>query len=121
MIGVNSHWAMRWKFPHLLDATILELHPKHVVVQIEHRCTLGCEIQQLRSTLPLHGRVRYDYADFVQLFEPRNDEAIPLPGEVTAPKDYRPKKMPAKPKPKRVLTGWRAIVEAKREQEGRIS
>lgn len=76
---VGEQYALRWpKYPHLLDATVLELGRNGVVCEVVHRCTLGCYVKQMKA-LPIDGRMTYDYYEFGKMFVWRNPDAIALP------------------------------------------
>lgn len=78
---VGEKYALKWpRYPHLLDATIVALERDYVVCETLHRCTLGCYLKSMQRTLPLDGRIKYDYHDFAEMFAPVNTEAIPLAG-----------------------------------------
>lgn len=80
MIAVGSRWALAWRHPHRIEATVIALEAEYVVADVVHRCPPTCELLQMRATLPIEGRLRYTYAAFDRLFERMAEGAIALPG-----------------------------------------
>lgn len=79
MITVGSRWSLDWpKYAHLLDATVVALEQEHVVCDVAHRCGIGCPLQAMRATLPLHGRHKIEYRDFAAYYVPLAEDAIAL-------------------------------------------
>lgn len=79
MISVGSRWTLAWKLPHRIECEVLELGPDGVIVEAKHRCGFDCYLQQMRTTLPIEGRLRYHYDDFAKLFQ-RMSDGIALAG-----------------------------------------
>lgn len=80
MIAVGQTWSMRWSMPHRLEVTIIELQQDVIVCETVHRCKpMDCMLQTMRKTLPIHGRMKYEYRDFARWFLPINRDAIALP------------------------------------------
>lgn len=78
-MNVGQRFSLAWKHPHRIEATITGFEPDYVVVEAEHRCPATCKVQQMRTTLPIYGEMRFRYADFAELFLPLNVDAIALP------------------------------------------
>lgn len=78
-MNIGETYTLIWKAPHLLECVIVDLEPDYVIVEANHRCPVTCKILQMRATLPIEGRMRFRYQDFVQLFLPLNADAIALP------------------------------------------
>ncbi len=79
MIQIGARFALRWpKYAHLLNAEVVALEADCLVVDLDHRCGPLCYLQQMRGTLPIHGRHKYDYRDFADAFEPLAEDAIAL-------------------------------------------
>lgn len=81
MIQTGQKYALRWQFPHRIDATVVALEQAEVVCEVTHRCDpMRCYLAQMRRSLPIDGELRYRYPDFAKLFEPMAEDAIALPG-----------------------------------------
>ena len=78
-MNVGERYTLAWRHPHRVDATIIALEADYIVADVDHRCPITCEMQQMRATLPMHGRFKYAYDDFAKLFVPLNPDAIALP------------------------------------------
>lgn len=79
-MNLGERYSLAWKAPHRIEATITAFEPDYVVVNADHRCPpTRCKLQGLRDALPIHGELRFRYADFAQLFLPLNADAIALP------------------------------------------
>ena len=77
---IGEKYAMRWKYPHRLEVTVLELRDEYLIAETVHRCpVVSCYLQTMRNTLPIHGRQRYEYPAFAKLFQPIPEGSIPLP------------------------------------------
>lgn len=76
---IGERYALAWKHPHRLEATIVALEPDYVVCEVDHRCGFHCYLKAMKTTLPLDGMQKYRYADFVQLFVRIPDGSIALP------------------------------------------
>lgn len=79
-ITVGSRWALAWKHPHRIEATIVAFEQDVLIAEVDHRCPITCYLQQMRTTLPLHGMVRYTYREFAKMFVPMVEDAIALSG-----------------------------------------
>lgn len=79
MIPVGSRWALMWKAPHRIELEVIELTADAVVVESVHRCGFDCYLQQMKTTLPIEGRLTFRYHDFPKLFVRIPDGSIPLP------------------------------------------
>lgn len=77
-MNIGERYALAWKLPHRIEATVVALEPDHVVVESVHRCPVTCRILQMRQTLPIEGELRFKYADFGLLFVRIPDGAIAL-------------------------------------------
>ena len=78
-MNIGERYALVWKHPHRLEATIIDLEPDGVVCEVDHRCGFACYLKQMPSTLPIQGTMRYRYGDFAKLFVLIPDGSIPLP------------------------------------------
>lgn len=116
---VGDTYALAWRHPHLLNATIVSLTPHGVVCDVEHRCSLGCYLREIERTLPIAGRrmLRYDELAAQSMWTLMNPDAVALPGTVTAEKSYTPVKPTTVKRKKRELSGWRLIVDVAHEQQ----
>ena len=77
-MNIGERYSLKWKHPHRIEAVITQFEQDHVVVEVDHRCPFSCYLQAMRTTLPVHGIMRYRYPEFAQLFEKMSD-GIPLP------------------------------------------
>ena len=77
-MNIGERYALAWKHPHRLEATVVELQADRIVADVVHRCLPTCEVLQMRQTLPIEGRLSYSYGDFAKLFQ-RMSDGIPLP------------------------------------------
>lgn len=78
MIAPGSKWSLRLKFPHRIEATVVDLGADYIVTTVNHRCGFSCPIDKMLS-----GEVLYRYADFYALFVPMAVDAIALHGGVS--------------------------------------
>ena len=78
-MNVGQCFSLKWKHPHRLEARIMELRENDLVCDVDHRCPPTCELQQMRTNLPLHGILVYRYDDFAQMFQPMAEDALALP------------------------------------------
>jgi hypothetical protein len=77
-MNVGDRYALAWRFPHLLDATVIELQKDGVLCDVVHRCPIECYLQQMRQTLPIDGRRLLRYPELADWL-PLNADAIALP------------------------------------------
>lgn len=78
-MNIGDKFTLAWKMPHRIECTITAFEADYIVVQADHRCPMRCELQGMRTTLPIHGEMRFRYSDFAKLFVQLNVDAIALP------------------------------------------
>jgi hypothetical protein len=78
-VNIGERYTLAWKNPHRVECEVLELGPDSVIVEAVHRCGFDCYLVQMRTTLPIEGRLSFRYHDFAQLFVRVNPDAIALP------------------------------------------
>lgn len=81
MIQVGQTFSLGFQLAHRIEATVIELRDQDVVAECVHRCVpTSCYLQAERTTLPLHGTIKYPYDFFAKYFVPMADDAIALAG-----------------------------------------
>lgn len=79
-MNVGEKYTLAWKMPHRIECEIVAFEPDYVVFEAQHRCApTKCKLQAMRTTLPIHGEMRFRYDDFAKLFVQLNADAIALP------------------------------------------
>lgn len=79
MIAQEQRYALRWKYAHRMDATIVDLRADYLIADVDHRCKPYCYLlREQPATLVLSGRRAFFY-QFETMFELIPDGAIPLP------------------------------------------
>lgn len=81
MIAVGQRWALRWKYAHRIDVTILDLRAAYIVGDADHRCKPYCYLlREQPATLSLSGPRYFLYEHFAMMYELVPDDAIALTG-----------------------------------------
>lgn len=80
MIAVGQRYALRWRYGHRIDVTIVDLRDAYIVGDADHRCKPYCYLlREQPATLSLSGRRTFFYDQFALMFELVPDDAIALP------------------------------------------
>lgn len=83
MIAVGQRWALRWKYGHRIDVTIVALLDAYILADADHRCKPFCYLlREQPATLTLSGRRLFLYEQFAVMFELIPEDAIALPPAV---------------------------------------
>lgn len=78
----GERYTLALKYPHRVEATIMELRSDYLIAECIHRCDSSCYLQGMRNTLPLHGQRAFFYDQFAEQFLLMAEDAIPVgPGK----------------------------------------
>lgn len=79
MIAIGQRYALRWKYAHRIDVTIVDLSADYILADADHRCKPYCYLlREQPATLMLSGPRLFTYDYFELLYELIPEGAIAL-------------------------------------------